>query len=191
MKKLFFVLLVLAAALAITPGALADTFSYSFGGSGLSTSLTFTGVSNGDGSYTITNVNGTVYSAGSDITSPVDINEAPYPDPNGTASNTVTLDGLGIMYDNQLFPTQSPVLDFGGVLFDVNGLYIDIFGVTNGVTSGYQWLDTGSYQNPSGGGQPIEFTPEPSSLLLLGTGLLGLMFIVFRKAKSFGLVLHS
>jgi len=33
--------------------------------------------------------------------------------------------------------------------------------------------------------------PEPSSLLLLGTGLLGLAVVLFRKVRLSGLVLHS
>jgi hypothetical protein len=35
----------------------------------------------------------------------------------------------------------------------------------------------------------LQPAPEPSSLVLLGTGLLGLAFVAFRKAKSSGMVL--
>jgi hypothetical protein len=49
---------------------------------------------------------------------------------------------------------------------------------TGGVTYSYGINDT------------TTATPEPSSLLLLGTGLLGLAFVAFRKAKPARPVMH-
>lgn len=51
---------------------------------------------------------------------------------------------------------------------------------------------SGTYDNDTGlADAELYATPEPGTLLLLGTGLLGLAFLAFRKAKSSGLVLHS
>lgn len=170
-------------ALTIAPAALADSFTYSFVGSGLDAVLTFTAASNGlpDGSYTITNVAGTI-SAGSDIASPVSFSTAPLADPNAPCGYDCGATTIGnIEFNNQLFPTLSPALDFDGVAFDVSGLNVNIYS-NNGI---YQWTDSGSYQNGTNTNQPLTSSaPEPGSLLLFGTGLLGLAWVLFRKAAK-------
>jgi len=182
MKRFSVALLALATALAIAPAALADTFSYTFQGSNLDAHLTFTAVSDGGGTYTITYVTGTILAA-PDITPTTTVNTAPVFDPNGTNPadyGPLVPNGDEVQYDNLLSPGSTLALDFSGVLFDVGGVYVNIFS-NNG---SYEWLDSGMYSNTSNVGDPIAATPEPSSLLLLGTGLLALAFFAFRKSKT-------
>jgi hypothetical protein len=72
--------------------------------------------------------------------------------------------------------------------------YITVSGlVLNSGTNIITIVDDQVYGGPDG----VDFqgdltkTPEPSSLLLMGSGLLGLAMVAFRKAKANRLVLHS
>jgi hypothetical protein len=188
MKKISLVMLVLAIALAAAPATRADSFKITFSGSGISGSGVISGTSNAGGWYDITSgslvINGLVSSV--DPTSDAAV--------NGNINN----DGL-FYFDNYLWSNASPYVDDSGLVFKLsNGTYLNLFywdadvsdvaSLNNlylgqdvaliGNLSTWSDLSNSVVVNVS-----VEATPEPSSLLLLGTGLLLLGGLLYWKSK--------
>ena len=205
MKKFSIALLALAAALAITPAAMASSFDYTFTyGTAVATG-TLTGNLIAPGEYAITS--GTIDLTGSAIDGTGIL--VPIPGSGvfetGGGTNLFGFSGTGFA-DSVLLPGQDPQINasWGVFLFALdgfntvtgagpgNGLAIWSNGPGNYGGFGGNWTF-----NDLGGGATFDatlapvVTPEPSSLLLLGTGLLGLAIVAFRKAKSSGMILHS
>jgi len=194
-KKFSLALLALATALAITPMARAD-----------STTFDFTAVTPNVGLYgsgTLVGTPDTTTAGAYDITSGtatfngVSANLVATSSPGVMTDNPVTVDNTYFAYDNII-----PLDATGGLFFQLStGSLLEFWSIGNAdyynelVDNGgsYTWLFNNEQTSPYG--DPVNFTatatPEPSSLLFMGTGLLGLAVVLFRKNKPSSVVLHS
>jgi hypothetical protein len=169
MKKFSIAMIALAVAVAFTPAAFADGYSFTFADSGANNpSSILPGVS-GSGWFDVTG--GVITAFGGNF----------FLTPTSTAqAMTIDAPGTGFDNDNTFNASGSPsYFDLGGFVFTAGGVEYNFFswGTGDNITT-----------NTSGGTYtPITLditeTPEPGTLLLLGTGILGMALLVFRNAK--------
>jgi hypothetical protein len=177
MRKLFLVFAIVIGAMVWASVAHADTMAFSLAGNGLNASGVFYGSPAGSGQWLVTGATGTFN--GSAI----------------TAVEPLTNNGNVFAFNN-LYYWPAPVADLYGIVFDLaNGDRVNLcydsgcYG-SAGVYTALVWDPntglTGLNAESFSFGAPVtgEGVPEPGTMALLGSGLLGVRGVLRRRCKS-------
>ena len=144
----------------------ADTLTFSFDGTAVSGSGSMQATAQGNGSYLVTSITGSVDVGGL----------------GGAITGLIPTGGTGFyLYDNLVYPNSSPQLDYQGVVFSVAGFTNPMNLCADpacNLSSGSQsWL----IDNVNGYNfYPVEFAvkvPEPRVLAMLALGLVAVLLL--------------
>jgi hypothetical protein len=183
MKKTISVVFALATALAISPAAKADSFNFSLTNGDISVAGTITlGTEVAANMYQIASITGTFTDSAIGINSAAIGGLVPgYGTPTG--GYLTSADGSW-WYSNLVYYPGTTLFDtWGGPLFTVGPDEVNIWSVGNGLYE-VGVSATGDDGDYLGGFQYVTLTPEPSSWLLLATGLLLLSGLAFWKSRN-------
>jgi len=196
-------LAVTAAALTFAPSAFADSYAFSFSGGGITTygTIDVTATSSA-GAYQVTGIHGTFTDTNAGFSGAITgvVTGAPVVwTPGSTYIEPAGFTDAGFSFDDLFYPDgEAPAVcvdapSFSGGIFDIYGVAFDIAGGyqadiwdqgdQGGLLVGDSWGtaklgDSADGYSLSGSIAP---TPEPGSLALLGTGVLGVLGAVRRK----------
>jgi len=183
----------------------ADSFLLTYSGANITGTLNLIAVNNGNGTETV--VSGTGKQTLLGVTQAVSViadTVAPpaisyYPPPAGSPFSFL------FGYDDLLYVNSNPVLDDAGLLLSLSGsaIPVDLCGgpLADCVNPGQPYAESVWVGSATGNGQFNDYynvfgvttltlvqTPEPSSLLLFGIGLLGLSITAFWRKSAQSMV---